>query len=69
VAAGFMLNNDLLIIIGVLVIGASDIVYPSEKTDPNNPIAGMPVLEVWHAKQMIVMKCSMVSGHARVDNS
>jgi hypothetical protein len=48
----------------VLVIGANDIVNPAPSTDPNSPIAGMPVLEVWKAKTSIVMKRSMASGYA-----
>jgi NAD(P) transhydrogenase subunit beta len=62
------LNEDFPVSDVAMVIGANDIVNPAAQEDPTSPIAGMPVLEVWKAKHSIVMKRSMASGYAGVDN-
>ncbi|MEN8218657.1 MAG: Re/Si-specific NAD(P)(+) transhydrogenase subunit beta [Pseudomonadota bacterium] len=62
------INDDFPETDVVLVIGANDTVNPAAQDDPNSPIAGMPVLEVWKAKTAIVMKRSMASGYAGVGN-
>ena len=62
------LNEDFPNTDVVLVIGANDIVNPDAQDNPNSPIAGMPVLEVWKAKHCIVMKRSMAAGYAGVGN-
>jgi len=62
------INDDFPETDVVLVIGANDTVNPAAQDDPNSPIAGMPVLEVWKAETVVVMKRSMASGYAGVGN-
>jgi len=62
------INKDLPSTDVVLVIGANDIVNPSAQEEPESPIAGMPVLEVWKASTVVVLKRSMATGYAGVDN-
>ena len=62
------INDDFTETDTVLVIGANDTVNPAAQEDPNSPIAGMPVLEVWNAKNVIVFKRSMNTGYAGVQN-
>ncbi len=62
------INEDMPDTDAILVIGANDIVNPSAQEDDEGPIAGMPVIEVWKAKNTIVLKRSMASGYAGVDN-
>ena len=58
-----MPNTDV-----VVVIGANDVVNPAAKDDPGSPIYGMPVVEVWEAKNIIVMKRGMGKGYAAIEN-
>ena len=62
------INKDFPDVDVSVVIGANDIVNPSALTDPNSPIAGMPVLECWKGKVSIVLKRSMATGYAGVQN-
>ena len=62
------INDDLPETDVVLVIGANDIVNPGAEDDPNSPIYGMPVIQVWNSKQVIIMKRSMATGYAGVQN-
>ncbi len=62
------INDDLASTDVVLVIGANDTVNPAAAEDPGSPIAGMPVLRVWEAANVVVFKRSMASGYAGVAN-
>ena len=56
-------NTDI-----VVIVGANDVVNPAAEDDPSSPIYGMPVLQVWKAKNVIVMKRSMSPGYAGIQN-
>lgn len=62
------INDDLPDTDVVMVIGANDIVNPAAQDDPNSPIAGMPVLEVWKAAQVFVSKRGQGTGYSGVEN-
>lgn len=62
------INDDFAGTDVVLVIGANDTVNPAAAEDPGSPIAGMPVLHVWDARNVVVFKRSMASGYAGVQN-
>ena len=62
------INDDFPKVDVSIVIGANDIVNPSAQTDPDSPIAGMPVLECWKGKTTVVLKRSMATGYAGVQN-
>ncbi len=62
------INDDLPDTDVVIVIGSNDIVNPAAQEDPNSPIAGMPVLEVWKAKQVFVSKRGQGTGYSGIEN-
>lgn len=62
------INDDFQNTDVVIVIGSNDIVNPSAKDDPDSPIAGMPVLEVWHAKQVFISKRGQGVGYSGIEN-
>lgn len=61
-------NNEMANTDVVIVVGANDVVNPAAENDPSSPIAGMPVIKVWEAKNTIVMKRSMAKGYAAIEN-
>ncbi|MCF8721492.1 Re/Si-specific NAD(P)(+) transhydrogenase subunit beta [Nitrospina gracilis] len=62
------INDDFPDVDVSIIVGANDIVNPSAQDDPNSPIAGMPVMECWKGKYTIVLKRSMATGYAGVQN-
>ncbi len=62
------INDDFPETDVVIVIGSNDIVNPAAQEDPNSPIAGMPVLEVWKAKQVFVSKRGQGTGYSGIEN-
>lgn len=61
-------NNEMGSSDVAIVVGANDVVNPAAEDDPSSPIAGMPVIQVWNAKNVIVMKRSMAKGYAAIEN-
>jgi len=61
-------NSSLSTADVAIIVGANDVVNPAAENDPGSPIYGMPVLKVWNAKSVIVMKRSMRSGYAGIEN-
>ncbi len=62
------INNDFPDTDVVMILGANDIVNPAAQEDPNSPIAGMPVLEVWRAKQVFISKRGQGKGYSGIEN-
>jgi len=62
------INDDLPNTDVVIVVGSNDIVNPAAQDDPNSPIAGMPVLEVWKADQVFVLKRGAGTGYSGIEN-
>ena len=62
------INDDFPNTDVVIIIGSNDIVNPAAQDDPNSPIAGMPVLEVWKAKQVFVSKRGQGTGYSGIEN-
>ena len=62
------INEDFADTDIVIILGANDIVNPAAKEDPNSPIAGMPVLEVWNAAQVIISKRGQGRGYSGIEN-
>jgi NAD(P) transhydrogenase subunit beta len=62
------INDDFPNTDVVIVIGSNDIVNPAAQDDPNSPIAGMPVLEVWKSKLVIVSKRGQGTGYSGIEN-
>jgi NAD(P) transhydrogenase subunit beta len=61
-------NNEMGSTDVLSLSGANDVVNPAAEDDPSSPIAGMPVIQVWNAKNVIVMKRSMAKGYAAIEN-
>ena len=62
------INDDFTDTDVVMILGANDIVNPAAQEDPNSPIAGMPVLEVWKAKQVFISKRGQGKGYSGIEN-
>ena len=62
------INDDFPNTDVVIILGANDIVNPAAQEDPNSPIAGMPVLEVWKARQVIISKRGQGRGYSGIEN-